>query len=197
MPSHDSGPTRCATGGRSCKSDAVAPSRFVPQGKSSRMLNRVATTSPVRKAPTEDTKVKVKQNDMDGLAGYQLRLAYVAISRHFATAMAPIDLTQKQTGVLWLIGSNAGVSQIALATELGMDRASMMAIVDRLEDRKLILRERSRQDGRRQELYLTPKGRKVLAQSNTILAAHERWITDRFSAEEVETLLSLLKRIER
>ena len=41
----------------------------------------------------------------------------------------------------------------------------MMAIVDRLEDRKLILRERSRQDGRRQELYLTPKGRKVLAQS--------------------------------
>jgi DNA-binding MarR family transcriptional regulator len=162
------------------------------------MLNRVATTSsPVRKAPTEDTKVKVEQNDMEGLAGYQLRLAYVAISRHFATAMAPIDLTQKQTGVLWLIGSNAGVSQIALATELGMDRASMMAIVDRLEDRKLIYRERSRQDGRRQELYLTPKGRKVLAQSKTILTEHERWITDRFTDEEIETLMALLKRIER
>jgi len=162
------------------------------------MLNRVATTpSPVRKAPTEDTKVKVEHNDMEGLAGYHLRLAYVTISRHFATAMAPIDLTQKQTGVLWLIGSNAGVSQIALATELGMDRASMMAIVDRLEDRKLIYRERSRQDGRRQELYLTPKGRKVLAQSKTILAAHERWITDRFTDEETETLLSLLKRIDR
>jgi DNA-binding MarR family transcriptional regulator len=163
------------------------------------MLNRVATASYSRKssAAVEDAKVRVEQNDMVGLAGYQLRLAYVAISRHFATAMAPLDLTQKQTGVLWLIGANAGVSQIALATELGMDRASMMAIVDRLEDRKLVFRERSRQDGRRQELYLTPKGRKVLAQSKTILAEHEGWITERFSEEELATLMSLLKRIER
>ena len=52
------------------------------------MLNRVATTSPARKTSTEDTKVKVEQNDMEGLAGYHLRLAYVTISRHFATAMA-------------------------------------------------------------------------------------------------------------
>jgi DNA-binding MarR family transcriptional regulator len=162
------------------------------------MLNRVANTPYARKSTTiEDTKIRVEQNDMVGLAGYQLRLAYVAISRHFAAAMAPLDLTQKQTGVLWLIGANAGVSQIALATELDMDRASMMAIVDRLEDRKLVLRERSRQDGRRQELYLTPKGRKVLTQSKTILATHERWITDRFSEEEIATLMSLLKRIER
>lgn len=197
MPSQGSDPTRCATGGRSCKSDAVTPSHASPQGNPSRMLTRVAASSPVRKTSTEDTKVKVEHNDMEGLAGYHLRLAYVTISRHFASAMAPIDLTQKQTGVLWLIGANAGVSQIALATELGMDRASMMAIVDRLEDRKLIYRERSRQDGRRQELYLTPKGRKVLAQSKTILAAHERWITDRFTDEEAETLLSLLKRIDR
>jgi MarR family transcriptional regulator, organic hydroperoxide resistance regulator len=162
------------------------------------MLNRVATSPYGRKSSAiEDAKIRVEQNDMVGLAGYQLRLAYVAISRHFAAAMGPLDLTQKQTGVLWLIGANAGVSQIALATELGMDRASMMAIVDRLEDRKMVLRERSRQDGRRQELYLTPKGRKVLAQSKTILATHERWITERFSEEEIATLMSLLKRIER
>jgi DNA-binding MarR family transcriptional regulator len=157
------------------------------------MLSRVATA---RKSSVDEAKVKVEHNDMQGLAGYQLRLAYVAISRHFAVAMAPLDLTQKQTGVLWLIGANAGVSQIALATELGMDRASMMAIVDRLEDRKLVLRERSRQDGRRQELYLTPKGRKVWAQSKTILSAHERWITDRFSQSELATLMALLGRID-
>src|SRR5882672_12482719 len=114
MPSNGSGPTRSATGGRSCKSDPVVSPRSVLQGNPPRVLNRVATSSPVRKASTEDTKVRVERNDMEGLAGYRLRLAYVTISRHFATAMTPIDLTQKQTGVLWLIGSNAGVSQIAL-----------------------------------------------------------------------------------
>jgi DNA-binding MarR family transcriptional regulator len=161
------------------------------------MLNRVVANQAVRKTAGEDVKIKVDGNELEQFAGYQLRLAYVAISRHFAAAMAHLDLTQKQTGVLLLIGANAGVSQIALATELGMDRASMMAIVDRLEDRKLILRERSRQDGRRQELYLTPKGRKVLAQARTALTAHDRWITDRYTETELATLISLLKRIQR
>src|SRR5690349_19202188 len=89
------------------------------------------------------------RSGMDGFLGYHLRLAYLAISRHFAKVMAPVDLTQKQLGVLWLIGANGGVSQIAIARELGMDRASMMAIVDRLQDRGLVVRERSRHDGRR------------------------------------------------
>jgi DNA-binding MarR family transcriptional regulator len=150
---------------------------------------------PVPKRPAP--KHHVQSNDMDELLGYQLRLAYIAISRHFARAMAHLDLTQKQTGVLWLIGGNGGVSQIMLAKELDMDRASMMAIIDKLEDRGLITRERSRHDARRQELFLTPKGRKVLTQSKASLAKHEHWMTSRFSDSEVAMLMDLLQRIRK
>jgi DNA-binding MarR family transcriptional regulator len=142
-------------------------------------------------------KHHVQSNDMDELLGYQLRLAYIAISRHFSRAMAHLDLTQKQTGVLWLIGANGGVSQIMLAKELDMDRASMMAIIDKLEDRGLITRERSRHDARRQELFLTPKGRKMLTQSKASLAKHEHWMTSRFSESEATELKHLLKRIRK
>jgi MarR family transcriptional regulator, organic hydroperoxide resistance regulator len=138
--------------------------------------------------------------DLDGLddsLGYHLRLAYVAASRHFAVAMARLDLTQKQLGVLWLIGANAGASQIAIARVLGMDRASMMAIIDRLEERSLVKRERSQHDGRRQALYLTPQGRRVWTQSKTALARHEHWMTGRFSADELATLSDLLNRFHR
>ncbi len=124
-----------------------------------------------------------------------MRMAYVAISRKFASVMAKIDLTQKQTGVLWLIGANGGISQVTLANELGMDRASMMAIIDRLADRQLLVRERSSSDGRRQELYLTPKGQKVLAQSKAAVADHEKWIAERFGKSEIADLLGLLQRI--
>jgi DNA-binding MarR family transcriptional regulator len=137
------------------------------------------------------------RSGMDAFLGYHLRLAYLAISRHFAKAMAPVDLTQKQLGVLWLIGANGGVSQVTIARELGMDRASMMAIVDRLQDRGLVVRERSRHDGRRQELYLTPQGRKVLSTAKSIIAKHERWMTERFSDEEVATLMEMLRRLHR
>lgn len=138
--------------------------------------------------------------DADGLSdflGYQLRLAYIATSRHFADAMARLDLTQKQTGVLWLIGANGGASQSAIARELGMDRASMMAIVDRLQERALVTRERSLHDGRRQALHLTAKGRKLLAQAKATLDRHEHWLTSRFSADEQAMLTQLLARIER
>lgn len=146
-------------------------------------------------AETESSKPPVDRGGLDEMLGFQLRLAYIAISRNFAAALQNIDLTQKQTGVLWLIGANEGVSQITLANELGMDRASMMAIVDRLEDRGLIVRERSQSDGRRQELYLTPKGRRTLSQCKTAIAAHEQRITRQFTAAELATLMSLLRRI--
>jgi len=140
-------------------------------------------------------KDSLHHNHLDDLVGHQLRMAYVAVRRHFESAMDRLDLTQKQTGVLWLIEANGGVSQIALANDLGMDRASMMAIVDRLEERGLIVRKRSAEDGRRQELYVTPKGRKVLSQAKSAIHSHEKWIANRFSAKDLNTLTSALKRL--
>lgn len=162
------------------------------------MLNRDALDQSVRGNGTQrdkDAQTLIDRSGLSATFGFHLRMAYIAISRHFAAAMAPLDLTQKQLGVLWLIGANGGVSQVALAGALAMDRASMMAIVDRLQDRGLLVRERSKQDGRRQELYLTPKGRKLLSQSKAVIAEHERWITERFSDSEAASLIDALDSI--
>jgi MarR family transcriptional regulator, organic hydroperoxide resistance regulator len=152
-----------------------------------------------RKSAPSATSQKnlLRHNHLDDSVGYQLRVAYVAVRRHFEAAMDRLDLTQKQTGVLWLIDANSGVSQIALANELGMDRASMMAIIDRLQERGLVVRKRSTEDGRRQELYVTAKGRKTLAQAKTAIHEHEKWISGRFSAKDLNALVTGLKRISR
>lgn len=148
-------------------------------------------------APKKKPPEQIDRTELEGLLGFQLRMAYVAVSRHFAATMSDTDLTQKQTGVLWLLGANPGVSQITLAKQLDMDRASMMAIIDRLESRGLALRERSPHDGRRQELYLTPKGRKVLKQSKAALADHEEFFKSRFSDSELAVLFESLKRLQQ
>lgn len=140
---------------------------------------------------------RLNRDGLGGLLGFNLRMVYITVSRHFSAAMSRFDLTQKQTGVLWLIGSNGGISQIALARELRMDRASMMAIVDRLEARQLITRQRSKRDGRRQELHLTTKGERLLAQAKAAIAEHESWMTERFTPDELETLLNSLRRLLR
>jgi DNA-binding MarR family transcriptional regulator len=148
-----------------------------------------------KSAPAKSsTKPVLRHNKLDDNIGYQVRMAYVAIRRHFEVAMEKLDLTQKQTSVLWLIEANPAVSQIALANELGMDRASMMAIVDRLEERGLIQRKRSAEDGRRQELYVTAKGKKVLTQAKSAIHEHEKWIAAKFSKSELAAFVDGLKR---
>ena len=101
--------------------------------------------------------------ELDGLLGYRLRRAQGAMHRDFMAAVAELELTQKQAATLWLIQANPGVSQVEVAAALGMDRATMMAITDRLEERGFVIRKRSTVDRRRQELYLTPAGQSTLA----------------------------------
>ena len=163
------------------------------------MLTRPTTLRRARKAENVEATPapEMSWGDLGGMLGFHMRMAYVTISRRFSEAMTHLDLTQKQTGVLWLIGANAGASQITLATALDMDRASMMAIVDRLQDRGLIVRERSPHDGRRQELYLTPKGRKVLLQSKTAMSAHEQDLIERFDEQELAQFMEFLGRLRR
>jgi MarR family transcriptional regulator, organic hydroperoxide resistance regulator len=94
-----------------------------------------------------------------------------------------------------LINANAGVSQVDLAATLGMDRATMMAVVDRLEEGGHVIRRRSTADRRRQELYLTPAGQSTLKKLKTRIATHERRFTARFQPAELAALLSALKKL--
>jgi len=163
------------------------------------MRDEHSSTRRERKSASAKTTEKpaLHHNKLDDSTSYQVRMAYVAIRRHFEAVMKRLDLTQKQTSVLWLIEANPGVSQIALANELGMDRASMMAIVDRLEERGVIVRKRSAEDGRRQELYVTAKGKKVLAQAKAAIHEHEKWIAAKFSKADLAAFVDGLKRFSR
>lgn len=132
---------------------------------------------------------------LDGLLGYRVRRAHGAMHRDFVASLSSLTLTQKQAATLWLINSNVGVSQATLAGSLGMDRATMMSVVDRLEERGLVIRRRSATDRRRQELHLTPLGQSTLKKAKAKIAEHERRFTSRLKPAELETLLSLLQRL--
>jgi DNA-binding MarR family transcriptional regulator len=136
-------------------------------------------------------------DDLDALLGYRIRRAQGAIHRDYMAAIAGLDVTQKQTATLWLINANPGVSQVSLAASLGMDRATMMSLIDRLEDRGFLIRQRSAVDRRRQELYLTPAGQGILRKVKTRIAAHERRFTARFKPAELAALMSALAKIAR
>lgn len=132
---------------------------------------------------------------LEGLVGFHLRMASAAFARDFAGAMAELDLSQKQCAVLELIDANPQVSQIDLAAALGTDRATMMAIVDRLHGRGLIARRKSLRDGRRQELSLTPAGIRLLRRARERIAAHEARFRAALGQSHADQLVVLLHEV--
>jgi DNA-binding MarR family transcriptional regulator len=142
----------------------------------------------------EDTRLSFEK--LDGLLGYRLRRAQGAMHRAYMAAVAGLDLTQKQTAALWLISANPGVSQVSIAAALGMDRATMMSVVDRLEERLLVIRKRSLTDRRRQELYLTPGGQDILRKVKVRIARHELRVKALFTPQELDALLAALQKIQ-
>ena len=133
--------------------------------------------------------------EIRNILGFHIRLAHVAVYRHFMETFSDLDLTQKQVSVLWLVSDNPGVAQTDLAQRLHMDRATTMGIINRLQARGFLRRGPSPQDRRRKTLYLTEKGDQVLAHAREAIWEHERWLKSRFTKKEVQTLMSLLDRI--
>lgn len=129
------------------------------------------------------------------IVGFHIRLAHGAVYRHFTETFGHLDLTQKQVSALWLIDDHPAIAQTDLARRMRMDRATTMAIVNRLQDKGLLVRGQSAVDKRRQTLNLTAAGRAMLVRAKAAIGEHEAWLKSRFSAAEVDTLIALLSRI--
>lgn len=133
--------------------------------------------------------------ELNDIVGFHIRLAHGAVYRHFTETFSDIDLTQKQVSVLWLVADNPGMSQIEVGQRLQMDRATTMTIVNRLQDRLYLRRERCETDGRKQALFLTEGGEKALMQAKHAIGEHEEWLKGRFTDDEIEKLVEMLARI--
>ncbi len=131
------------------------------------------------------------------LLGYGLRRAQSAVFADFAGTFAKAGeaLTPGEFGLLVLVERNAGLSQMALARALAIDRSTLVPILNRLQGRGLLIRHASPTDGRTHALALTPAGEKALAKFARLVKAHEKRISSSLSAAEMRTLIDLLEKV--
>lgn len=132
---------------------------------------------------------------LPSLIGYNLRRAQLKVFQNFQSTMAPFDLTPGQFGVLVLICENEGLSQSDLGTALGIDRSTMVAVIDRLESRDFVVRASSPNDRRSYALRLSDHGKKTIADILPKLREHEDTIAGTLSKSEQATLIALLRRV--
>lgn len=140
---------------------------------------------------------KVDLGCLPRLLGYNLRRAHQASWRIYVSAIGENRLRPGLFSLLVLVRENPGIAQIDLGTHLGVDKASIVALLDRLESAKLIERRRSTRDRRRQGIFLTGAGSQELDALISDVRALERNMSSRYTKAEFEQFISLLQRLYR
>jgi DNA-binding MarR family transcriptional regulator len=116
-------------------------------------------------------------------------------ARRFGERIADLGLTPPDAGMLRKIAADPGISQQALAEHLGIMPSRMVALLDELESKKLLVRKRNISDRRNYALALTERGRQALAELSRIAAEHEEALCAALSEEEKLQLRDLCRRI--
>ena len=161
----------------------------------------VTNCMPHIQTSAEDSKLgrTLDLGRLDALLGFHLRMASAAVAKDFARVMAEFGITQMQYAVLELTAGNSGVSQIDIAELLDSDRATMMAVVDRLVGRGLVEKLPSIEDRRRLRLVLTDEARTLLPRLRRAIDDHEQHFVGllRSSPATREKLFGSLRKLQR
>jgi DNA-binding MarR family transcriptional regulator len=110
-----------------------------------------------------------------------------------AAALETVGLTPGLFAVLNVVGARKGAIQQELGSLMGIDRTTMVSLVDQLERDGLAKRRPSPKDRRAREISITPSGRRVLRSARRLLAQAEDEVLAGLSDEERHQLLTLIR----
>ena len=130
--------------------------------------------------------------ELAGRLGYLLKHAQLALAELTAAALEPFGLTGRELAVLTVLASGEPASQQQAAQRLGVDRTTMVALVDDLEDKGLVQRHAHTEDRRRNVVELTEKGRGRLQQAGEAAQEAEGRFLAPLSREDAQRLKAIL-----
>ena len=99
--------------------------------------------------------------DPHEVLGYLLKHATLKLTTLTDAALEPLGIDSKDFGVLRVLAHREPASQLQVAQTLGVDRTTMVALLDVLERKGVITRRPDPADRRRNVVSLTDQGLRV------------------------------------
>ena len=133
---------------------------------------------------------------LNDLLGYHLSHAVVSTSAMFDRHIgAPFSLSKVEFSMLMLILGNGPLAPKRLANALALTAPKMTMLLDRMQSRGLLNRERSEVDRRSQNVVLTAQGERTARASAAAAATAEASLNSRLSRAERAMLVELLSKV--
>jgi DNA-binding MarR family transcriptional regulator len=116
-------------------------------------------------------------------------------AQEFAKALSPLGLAPPDAGILRLLSLSPGISQQELARRLGMHASRLVAVIDAMEERGLVVREANLSDRRLYSLQLSEAGRAAVNATARVAREHEERFCASLSETERGQLRGLLEKL--
>ncbi len=127
--------------------------------------------------------------------GYLLRCTLNLLQPRMEALFTDREFTFVQWCVLMQLRDGLANRAADISRNLNHDSGALTRVVDQLESRGLIERTRSTEDRRIVELALTLEGRRAVDASVPLVVDHVNRLLADFSREEIEMLVSMLRRM--
>ncbi|MDJ0346788.1 MarR family transcriptional regulator [Streptomyces sp. H10-C2] len=127
--------------------------------------------------------------------GYLFKHAGMRLAQLNEEALAPLGIDARELAVLLLIADNEPASQQQAAQRLGVDRTTMVALLDALEGKGLLSRRPQVGDRRRNVVELTNAGQDTLRRATRASDDAEHALLASLTALDADRLRDLLKTV--
>ncbi|MCK6421849.1 MAG: MarR family transcriptional regulator [Aquabacterium sp.] len=142
-------------------------------------------------APVDD----VALGALEEVLGYHVaRAAVVTVGLFERHVGDRFGLRKVEFSILMLLAANAALSPKRLGQVLLLSPPNLTLLLDRLQERSLLRRERNPLDGRSQNVVLTDAGRALASEAAAAARTMEAELSARLSAAEHAMLIELLRK---
>ena len=126
---------------------------------------------------------------------YRLKRALADLETLHEQHLGPHGVNARELGVLLFLDGREPESQQQAAARMGIDRTTMVGLLDSLEGKGLVARRADPQDRRRNVVVLTDAGRAKLEQATQASDAAEQELLAPLDEREAAQFRALLERV--
>jgi len=127
--------------------------------------------------------------------GYLARRTSKLLAGHMDALFATRGMSFVQYFVLINVREKIAVTPSEICQNICHDTGALTRLIDQMEEKGLLTRERSDADRRRVEIHLTPAGEKILDQLVELVVDFWNGVLVDFSKEEADMMTDLLTRV--
>ncbi len=155
------------------------------------MVGQYSDRVPAKRAPASRSQQRPAANALPRL-GHLLKQAYLQFTGLTSAALEPLGITAMEWAALLRFDEQAELSQAGLARLLGIDRTTMVALIDQLEEKGLVNRRPHRDDRRKNAVELTATGRDVKTRAAALVDGCERQLLAALTKSDAQQLKTAL-----